>query len=83
MQEHGVRKTVFLFPAPSPRIENRFGIKVAKFKGSLQMMRVPFALCPPALPKVDIPGRQQIENFSISGWTSECATASCYDSISG
>eukprot|EP00983_Pelagomonas_calceolata_P125109 1161182-Pelagomonas_calceolata.AAC.11 len=44
---------------------------------ALAWMRVLLAICPPALPQVDIPGRQQepTENFSIDDWTSECATA--------
>eukprot|EP00983_Pelagomonas_calceolata_P087953 1157084-Pelagomonas_calceolata.AAC.1 len=40
-------------------------------------MRILLALCPPALPQVDIPGQQQepTEHFSTSNWTPECGTA--------
>eukprot|EP00983_Pelagomonas_calceolata_P072069 1151510-Pelagomonas_calceolata.AAC.2 len=43
----------------------------------LAWMHILLALCPPALPQVDIPGRQQetTEHFSISDWTPVCATA--------
>eukprot|EP00983_Pelagomonas_calceolata_P053670 1143390-Pelagomonas_calceolata.AAC.1 len=43
----------------------------------LAWMRVLLTLCPPALPQVDAPGRQQepTEHFSASDWTPECGTA--------